>query len=74
MSEAVQRYYEALTALKKDENEAIAIQLKAFALADAAGAPPEELAVLAEITGDENDHDMIYTALIEKYAKELGNG
>lgn len=71
MNEAIQQYYDMLMALKRDENEAIAMQLKAFALADAAGASAEELAVLAEITNDENDHDMIYTKLLEKYAKEL---
>lgn len=71
MNEALQQYYNMLVELKRDENEAIAMQLKAFALADAAGASPEELAVLAEITSDENDHDVIYTTLIKKYAKEL---
>lgn len=54
-------YIETLKIAKASENEAIKIPMMAMCLA-----PPEDLAQLAEILNDENDHDAIYTDLLFK--------
>ncbi len=58
-------YLDVLQRAKEMENDAIAIGLKAMTLA-----PPEDLDRLAEITGDENDHDRIYTEILARYQTE----
>lgn len=56
-----EKYEEALKLAKSSENEAIN-----YALACMLFAPAEDIARIAEILKDENDHDAIYTDLLFK--------
>lgn len=55
------RYVEILKIAKAAENQAIKIPMIAMAFA-----PEEDIAQLAEVQNDENDHDAIYTDLLFK--------
>lgn len=55
-------YLDVLNQAKKMENDAIAIGLKLIAMA-----PQTDIDKLVEITGDENDHDRIYTEILQRY-------
>lgn len=61
MDDKRQKYIEGLKAAKASENDAIKVGYTLMAYA-----PPEDLAKLAEILNDENDHDAIYTDLLFK--------
>lgn len=63
--DAGETYIDVLHQAKKMENEAISIGLKLLSLA-----PPGDIDALVEITGDENDHDAIYTAMLSRYETE----
>jgi rubrerythrin len=63
--DAEETYLDVLKAANKMENDAIEIGLKLISLA-----PPEDIARVVEITGDENDHSRIYQAMIEQYQNE----
>jgi len=60
-------YLEVLRRAKRMENDAIAIGLQLIALA-----PIRDRDKLIEITNDENDHDKIYTEILERYEKAEG--
>lgn len=62
-------YIELLKIAKASENDAIKIPMAAMVVA-----PPEDLAQLAEILNDENDHDAIYTDLLFKALTGNPNG
>lgn len=63
------KYIEILKIAKAAENEAIKIPMVAMGYA-----PPEDLAQLAEVLNDENDHDAIYTDLLFKAVTGNPNG
>lgn len=59
-------YIDLLLKAKRDENNAIQ-----YGLDLAKVAPKEDLAIITEIASDENDHDVLYTELLQKYAPYL---
>jgi hypothetical protein len=61
-------YLDVLKQAREKENDAIAIGLKLMLKA-----PPEDLAQLAEITNDENDHDRIYSSILARYQTDEEN-
>lgn len=62
-------YLDVLQQAKQMENDAIAIGLDLMRLA-----PPEDVEQLAEITNDENDHDRIYSEILERYQTDEEEG
>lgn len=55
-------YVQTLQQAQQAENDAIAIGLNLLTMC-----PQTDIAQIAEITNDENDHDRIYSQLLSKY-------
>lgn len=62
-------YLDVLQRAKQMENDSIAIGVELLRLA-----PQQDVDQLAEITGDENDHDRIYSEILARYQSEPGTG
>lgn len=60
-------YVDMMNSARESENEAIALWLKVITVA-----PPEDVAQIAEIVGDENDHLGICSRILMRYQKEDG--